>query len=295
MAQSKSFFGLRKGSTKSLTFQVLDGKQITKDRVYNVKNPQTLAQMQQRALMATAVTAYSQMKEICDHSFEGIQVGAKTMAAFIKENIQLLSAKVPEINVTEYKSGTFVVNKYMISKGTLPAPKFEWDTEHKLYSLQLNLPKTAGGNTWGELANALGIKKDGMLTFVIVTNGSFDWIRIKFNDAMWNTKIVADDSNIESLKTSNAVEGNNLIFSDILVFGSATEDHDHIYEINLTVQDDEGGGVIVSEKSEGTWKRSTSYLDGGIKYFYDAAFSTYPVNTSLLLNGGKMPSNVIKK
>lgn len=37
MAQSKGFFGLRKGSTKSLTFSVLDGKQITKDRVYDVK------------------------------------------------------------------------------------------------------------------------------------------------------------------------------------------------------------------------------------------------------------------
>lgn len=295
MAQSKSFFGLRKGSTKSLTFQVLDGKQITKDRVYNVKNPQTLAQMQQRALMATAVTAYSQMKEICDHSFEGIQVGAKTMAAFIKENLQLLSANVPNINITEYKSGTFVVNKYMISKGTLTAPNFSWDAEYKLYQKQLNLPKTEGGNTWGELATELGIKKDGMLTFVLVTNGSFDWIRIKFNEAMWNTKIVADDSNIDSLKELDAVEGNNFVFSDVLVFGASNEDHDHIYEITLAVQDDEGGGVIISEKSEGTWKRSTAYLDGGIKYFYDAAFSTYPVNTSLLLNGGNMPSNIIKK
>ena len=41
MAQSKGFFGRRKGSTKSLTFSVLDGKQITKDRVYDVKNPRT--------------------------------------------------------------------------------------------------------------------------------------------------------------------------------------------------------------------------------------------------------------
>ena len=87
MAQSKSFFGLRTGSTKTLTFQVLNGKQITKDRVYNVKNPQTLAQMQQRAIMATVVTAYSSMKEICDHSFQGFEVGSKTMGEFLKTNI----------------------------------------------------------------------------------------------------------------------------------------------------------------------------------------------------------------
>ena len=100
MAQSKSFFGLRKGSTKSLTFQVLNGKQITKDRVYNVKNPQTLAQMQQRALMATAVSAYSNLKAICDHSFEGIEVGSKTMSEFIKLNLAKLSSEMP--NVTSF-------------------------------------------------------------------------------------------------------------------------------------------------------------------------------------------------
>ena len=50
MAQSKSFFGLRTGSTKSLTFQVYRGQQITKDRVTRVSNPQSDAQMQQRGL-----------------------------------------------------------------------------------------------------------------------------------------------------------------------------------------------------------------------------------------------------
>lgn len=51
MAKSASFFGLRRGSTKTLTFSVLDGQQITKDRVTEVKNPRTDMQMQQRCLM----------------------------------------------------------------------------------------------------------------------------------------------------------------------------------------------------------------------------------------------------
>ena len=32
MAKSPNFFGLRRGSTKSQTFSVVDGNQITKDR-----------------------------------------------------------------------------------------------------------------------------------------------------------------------------------------------------------------------------------------------------------------------
>ena len=64
MAQSKGFFGLRKGSTKSLTFSTLDGKQITKDCVYDVKNPRTESQMRQRMLMTTVGAAYKMLKYI---------------------------------------------------------------------------------------------------------------------------------------------------------------------------------------------------------------------------------------
>ena len=45
MAKSTGYFGLRHGSTKSHTFQVVGGQQITKDRVEGGKNPRTLAQM----------------------------------------------------------------------------------------------------------------------------------------------------------------------------------------------------------------------------------------------------------
>ena len=62
MAKSKSFFGLRKGSTKTLTFSVLDGQQITKDRVTDVKNPRSKAQMEQRCILKTAALAYSTLK-----------------------------------------------------------------------------------------------------------------------------------------------------------------------------------------------------------------------------------------
>ena len=286
---------MRTGSTKSLTFQVLNGKQITKDRVYNVKNPQTLAQMQQRALMATAVTAYSTLKEICDHSFEGIEVGSKTMGEFIKNNLQILAKSVPQVNVTEYKEGNFANNRYMISKGTLVSPNFKYEKSSNKYELDLaGRFSTDSGTTWGNLAEALGIKKDGMLTFVVVSEGAMDWLRIKFNEEIWNTLITKNESNINTLTSANAVEGNNLSFNDILVFdGNAT--YPNIEAISLTLNEGDSVGAIISEKSEGKWKRSTTYLDGNIKFLFEAGFATYPINTTLLLNGGKMSTNVITK
>ena len=72
MAKSPSFFGLRTGSTKTLTFQILNGKQITKDRVYNVRNPQTSSQMIQRVVFATVTKAAEKMLPIIGISQQGV-------------------------------------------------------------------------------------------------------------------------------------------------------------------------------------------------------------------------------
>lgn len=290
MAQSKSFFGLRTGSTKTLTFQVLNGKQITKDRVYNVKNPQTLAQMQQRALMATAVTAYSKMKAICDHSFEGVQVGSKNMGEFIKNNLSILARAMPEINVTEYKSQTLAENKYMISKGTLNPLNSTLNGNNVKFDTGVAI--TSDDNiTWGDIAAKMSIKRDGMLTFVVIYEKQCLWLRIKFNEDMFDARPVIDGSGfIDALSNVDAVEGNSLELSDIITLGKGVSGN-YYFEVKLNEGD--AAAAIISERIENTWKRSTAYLNGNIKYFFDAAFSTYPINSTLLLNGGQMSSNVL--
>ena len=97
MARSKSFFGLRTGSTKSLTFQVYRGQQITKDRVYRVSNPRTEAQMTQRALIPIVAAARSALKGLVDHSFEGVAYGEASLKEFSKQNL-----RAGALSVTSY-------------------------------------------------------------------------------------------------------------------------------------------------------------------------------------------------
>lgn len=301
MAQSNSFFGLRKGSTKSLTFQVLNGKQITKDRVYNVKNPQSLAQMSQRALMATVVTAYSSLKEICDHSFEGVEVGSKTMGEFMKENLKKLGSWVPNISVTEYKSSVYANNNYIVSRGTITpfetgdfAAEAEDDFKGTAFS---GIGDWKEGLTYQELAKKCGLGLDGMITFMLVSEGQIYWIRLKFTKNIWNSKkTIADKTNIVTDMQSidgKAIEGNALVLVSEIQLRKDSRN-----KINLTLQheDEEYAAAIKSQKSLGVWKRSTQSLHTSSDYNnYDTAFATYPINTTLLLNGGKMPSNVINK
>ena len=97
MAKSKSFFGLRTGSTKSLTFQVYRGQQVTKDRVYRVSNPRTVAQMTQRALIPIVAAARSALKGLVDHSFEGVAYGEASLKEFSKQNL-----RAGALSVTSY-------------------------------------------------------------------------------------------------------------------------------------------------------------------------------------------------
>lgn len=131
MAKSKSFFGLRRGSTKSLTFQVNNGQQITKDRVSVVRNPRTLKQQYQRALMSTVMAAYSAMKNIEDHAFEGKSKGSANQREFMRLNLNFLrrnlaadvDAKRSAANCTCFvnypKTNHLVSNAYIISRGNL--------------------------------------------------------------------------------------------------------------------------------------------------------------------------------
>lgn len=88
MAKSKSFFGLRTGSTKSLTFQVYRGQQITKDRVTRISNPRSEAQMKQRALIPIVAASRAALKGLVDHSFEGVAYGDQSLKKFSELNLR---------------------------------------------------------------------------------------------------------------------------------------------------------------------------------------------------------------
>lgn len=118
MATSKSFFGLRIGSTKSLTFQVYRGEQITKDRVTRVSNPQSDAQMQQRLLIPMVAQCRSMLSGLIDHSFEGVPYGYKSLQHFSALNLKKGALTVGSWVPKGVKDPGHA--DYIISTGSLP-------------------------------------------------------------------------------------------------------------------------------------------------------------------------------
>lgn len=123
MAKSKSFFGLRTGSTKSLTFQTYRGQQITKDRVTSVSNPQSAAQMDQRLLLPMVANARTRLAGLVDHSFEGVPYGYQSLQKFSSLNLQkgalTVSSYVPK-GLSDPGRANFI-----ISDGSLHAPLYD--------------------------------------------------------------------------------------------------------------------------------------------------------------------------
>ena len=134
MAKSKSFFGLRTGSTKSLTFSVYRGTQVTKDRVTRVANPRTVAQMQQRAKVPLVAAARAALAGLVDHSFEGVPYGQASLQKFSSLNLAngaLNVASYPPNGVSNMGCADFIV-----SLGSLSNP-FDFDDTNFLGVLHL--------------------------------------------------------------------------------------------------------------------------------------------------------------
>lgn len=117
MAKSKSFFGLRTGSTKSLTFQVYRGQQITKDRVTRISNPRTHSQMIQRALVPIVAASRAALKGLVDHSFEGVAYGDQSLKMFNSLNLKAGALNVASFSPNGYSNPGFA--NLIVSRGTI--------------------------------------------------------------------------------------------------------------------------------------------------------------------------------
>ena len=288
MAQSKGFFGLRKGSTKSLTFSVLDGKQITKDRVYDVKNPRTEAQMRQRMLMTTIGAAYKTLKSIADHSFEGYSSGMQCMRQFNSRNLnrfkQAAAAK-GKVAFNEYKDGDVNPMPFILASGSLPGFAFKFD---ETSNLEIVGEKEGADFTTAEgIYAALGVQRNDLITFCTVIgegttiNGVYSYKAENFNIV----RLYCDKSGSVTKPTDAFTISTNNDQATIAMSTAA-----NAITIKTGVAD--FGAVIQSRKNDSGWLRSDAVMivnDTVIANVKTAnQLATYPVGTELILNNGAM-------
>ena len=272
----KTGFWLRNGKGKlagATVYQDGNGNTVMRE-IVSPTNPKTQAQMVQRIIMHTVMQAYSKMKEICDHSFEGVKKGQDTMSLFMKENVQKCRAAVAEmqaqgvafINMYNFSllgTKNFAANQYLVAMGSLPRVDTQWVEDSTI------LYPTAQGittNTYENVIQSLGLKRGDQLTFCIVTEGANNVTEFHF------ARVILDPTTSDfqpAPLSSPLVDAQGAItFPSVRNEGTANFKFTvtpnglrYQYEDMHSVADDAiAAYVIVSRKMGDTWQRSTTFM-----------------------------------
>ena len=244
--------------------------------------------------MATALRGYSALKEICDHSFEGITYGQRSMNYFVTENARMLRTAAPDVNLSLFK-GNSVSNNYIIAKGSLPSIEVQSvSVESNNYQFQIPMTNGATGITFGKIMANLGATLPGdMVTFVFLkdnpgSNSSLYWVRLKLSDTNKTVSIEEAENILGKIAEGMDFETNidNFTASDLSLMPMQNY---LIAEITGESQASQSLGVILSRKTDTTWLRSSSTMVS-LKdaWNYEAAIATYPENGAKILNGGNV-------
>lgn len=274
---AKTGFWLRgaKGKLAGATVYQQNGETVMRE-VVSPSNPKTDAQLVQRIIMHTVMAAYSVLKSICDHSFEGIKKGQDTMAYFMKRNVKLTRQAIERMqgqgldfydmyNFLALGQKGFAPNQYVLSMGTLPQIFCSLNDENYWYGF-IEAVKT---NTYQGVCDALGLERGDQLTFLCIhqrpgqtaENVQFDYVRVILDPT-------AEDGS--QLPMSTAFIADNAIVSPS-IRNEGTFEHIGIdAEAGLSFSTRNSTmlacAAIASRKSGNDWLRSTStlvYLQSG--------------------------------
>lgn len=173
MSKGNLFLGMGRGKVGDVVFYRADGEQITRTRNRHPRNPNTNAQIIQRAVMADVQRVYSLGYQLFNHAFQGYRVGAENQRRFVKVNAdKIRKAVLAALNGST--SPVFlgapgilspVPNEYIVSEGNYDQSLLSIDATTPANPKWV-LPSAGSATTIGEYAAAHGLIDGDIYTIV---------------------------------------------------------------------------------------------------------------------------------
>lgn len=273
MSKGNMLLGFARGSVGDLTFYRRNAQQITRARSRVVKNPKTLAQQMQRAIMRTAVGAYQVIKSICDHSWEGVAYGADSYAKFLKLNLDMLRslAAAGGENAKSFLPSGFnglVAMPWVLSKGTIAWSGVEINFSSGL-SIVFDSTFSASGVdeiSYDEFCQSLNLQVGDQVTLIALPK------RSDIDESSCIEPVIArlilspggGDPSQSIFTTQGKVEEPNPLNENTNAFTFRFQTGRLMASIGFEgtpPQEFIGGAAIISRRaSDGSWKRSASLM-----------------------------------
>lgn len=269
----KTGFWLRNGKGKlaGATVYQQNGETVMRE-VVSPSNPKTTSQLMQRVIMHTIMSAYSLLKEICDHSFEGVKSGRDCMAYFMSQNLNLARQKVAQmigegvntyniINFLPLGYKGYVQNQYQVAMGSLPQIQTLIDEDESIGHSQYVPGITA--NTYQAVLDKLGLQRGDQLTFMIVraaTDANQGLVKdFKF------ARVILDPTNADGSQAPLSVpflDGHRVNLPSLRNEGDMLFNVDDTKGLYFYVDSRNvyGACVIASRQVGDKWLRSTAYI-----------------------------------
>lgn len=170
--------GFARGRAGNYVYAVMPGsatssgsrEQIVRQAPDGVKNPKTTAQSMQRMKLGPAQRFYNAFAELLNNAFQSVKYGNPSRRFFISE---ALKAEGPYI---QRGVDRFIPAEYIFSDGSLPSVPYAsregMFAEGALITGLTGVPSSAGIVQPADLAAALGVSTDTMISIVVVTNNN---------------------------------------------------------------------------------------------------------------------------
>lgn len=265
------------GTVGDVVYRMRNGANIASQKASQVKNPRTDAQQNQRMNMATVSAAYSALKVICDHSFEGKSYGSECMGEFMKRNLSIVKNLYYSLNG---KGNPYIIpNSYMVSRGSLPSVAINELLTGSDGSFGIVINNTpnyeAAKITVAQFHELLGAQIGDQITILgvaRVTDGeriSWDGVSYQSQYAVQYARLVFNnDAGSELLLTERAINTANIdtTKSENVANVSVADNRANELLVSFTMpgcatEDDRLAATIILSRKTGTdWQRSTQIL-----------------------------------
>ena len=278
------------GKVGNVVFRKAGKQNIVSQRPASVKNPRTDMQQRQRAYIKTVSSAYSVLKPICDHSFEGVAYGADSMNFFKKENYKIVAKERKA--VLKNSSDVVVDAQFLLSKGSI-----EWNRNIASggmianisgYMIEKNI-ESVDLLTFAQLLDALNLKKGDQLTVLNVGLGEQVYvapngITQSASDVFYTRYILNSESDSEKAFVQDKTESGTYILNpSILAEGTEINVNAVLVASSdgvITINDSDYfppvmHAAIISRKYADKWLRSTENL------FSDTLFTNFDIEKVL--------------
>ena len=270
MAKGNMFLGMSRGSVGDVTFYRNRGNQVARARNRAPMNPKTEAQTIQRMILATASKAYSRMKGIVDHSFQGVQYGGVSQSYFLKRAMDDIRNWVAQtITITGeypkdlrnpllYRGLAMPLDAHqsgvglLISEGTLPSIEPHLIVNEGEWKVSYFGNVVPQNPTIANVMSAFGAQRGDQITVV--------GLRDVTNEFLFSRYVIKADATKEELDAAWDPTGAAAAFDPVKTQVGELQILRTVTGMYITEDMCYAAGIILSRKAGDVWQRSSQRL-----------------------------------